>query len=462
MGISFGSIGTGLPKDIVQQIIAAEKIPIEKMEGRKSKFVDKQVLVGQLMDLVKNVGKNLATNANARSLRELKYETRTDLIDVILDKNIANPGTYSLEVSQMAQKSTAMSSGFEDKDESYIGVGFIQYTLPNGENKEIYIDSDNSSLSGIAKLINSDTENGMSAKVVNDGRGTDEPWRIIISIDGTGAEKTADFPYFYFIDGDQDFYLEEQRPAQNAIIKLDGFEIEIPTNTTTDLIPGATLDLKKAAPGEEFQLVITEDSQAVTEKVKELVASLNDVLSFIKQQNTLDANTDTTRTLGGDITLQSLESRFRTAIFKDIGTTYGPKRFGDLGVEFQRDGSVKLDDQKFEHLLSQNYDLVSQVLRGRFTEDGEKEYGFMDYLTETTDRTLRRPDGLLQSRKNSLQSSIDQIDRRIVNKQRMINQKEKNLKMKFARLEGTISRIQRSGAGLASLGASSANPVQQL
>ena len=37
MGIAFGSIGTGLPKDIVQQIMAAEKISLNKLEERKDK-----------------------------------------------------------------------------------------------------------------------------------------------------------------------------------------------------------------------------------------------------------------------------------------------------------------------------------------------------------------------------------------------------------------------------------------
>ena len=52
MGISFGSIGTGLPKDIVQQIMAAERLSVKKLEERKVKIDEKAALVNQLSGLV--------------------------------------------------------------------------------------------------------------------------------------------------------------------------------------------------------------------------------------------------------------------------------------------------------------------------------------------------------------------------------------------------------------------------
>ena len=55
MGISFGSIGTGLPKDIVQQIMAAEKISVTKLEERKEKISAKKALVDELGTLVDSV-----------------------------------------------------------------------------------------------------------------------------------------------------------------------------------------------------------------------------------------------------------------------------------------------------------------------------------------------------------------------------------------------------------------------
>jgi flagellar hook-associated protein 2 len=463
LGIAFGSINTGLPKDIVKQIISAEQVPIQNMEKQKSKIADKKGLVDQLLKLTEDVRGNLALNGNARSLRELKIDTNNDLVGVTADKNRAVPGTYQLSVESLAQKSSAMSTGFEDKDKSYVGVGFIQYKLPNGDTQDLYVDSDNASLEGIAKLINKNTKLGITANVINDGSGSETPWRLILALNNTGDSSAADFPYFYFVDGDQDFQLEFQREAHDAKIKLDGFDIELPENKAKDIIPGITIDLKKAKPGEEFTLKVTEDVEAVGSKVGDLVTKLNGVLKFIKEQNAIDEKTDTSRTLGGDIMLQTLQSRIHSAVFKDIQTDVGFRRVGDLGISFNREGMIDFDSKKFQAEISKNYNQVTQILTGTYLEEaGKKTQGFIDNLNETMNATLRTPDGIIQSRKKTLQGSIEQIDRRIAQKQKYIEEKEKNLKDKFARLEGTISKIRSQGAGVAALGAAGANPVQEL
>ncbi len=462
MAISFGSINTGLPKDIVEKIMEAERIPVQQMEDRKSKFESKKTLVKELTKLVEDLRVDIQTSSNARSFRELKVQTNDGIIGVTLDKNIAQPGNNQIEVLELAQKSSAMTSGFEDPDSSYVGVGFIRYTLPNGDEKEVFIDSDNASLKGIAKIINSDESNGLSANVINDGSGSDKPWRLTLNVDGTGDENKATFPYFYFIDGDQDFYLEFERPAKNAKIRFNGFEMESPTNKMDSLIPGAVVDLKKAKPGEEFGIDITEDQEAVTIKVTTIIDKINAVIGFIKQQNKLDEKSDTSRTLGGDILLQSLESRIRGVVFRDIYTSDGPKRLGDLGIVFQKDGMLQFDAKKFESKVSENYRQVSEIMTGVFNPDGTKSPGFLDNAKKFVEAALVYPSGLLRSRETSLQNNIDASNRRIESKERMLKQKEENLKRRFSQLETTISQLKNQSAGLASFASQVANPVQQL
>lgn len=454
MGISFGSINSGLPKDIVQQIVEAEKIPLQQMEARKGKITDKKALVGQLMTLIENMRGEVLKNKNARSLRELSINTGDSKdITVTADKNVADTGKYQLEVLQLAQKSSAFSNGVEDKDKTYVGVGYIRAVLPNGEEKEIYVDEKSASLSGIAKLINGDPDLGMRATVVNDGKGEDEPWRLMISMAETGDDNKVEFPYLYLVDGEVDLFFESERPAQDAKIKLDGFEIEVPSNKVTDLIPGVTIDLKKAKIGEEVTIEIGEDVAKIGTKISSLIDNMNNVLKFIKEQNTLDEKTDTSRTLGGDLTLTTIESRIRSAVFMSVATDSGPMRMGDLGVTFQRDGMLKFDQAKFESALASNYKSVAQTLTGKYTLEGGKTNGFIDILDETAKNLLAQPSGVLTTRKGGLQSQVNQIDRQIATRQRIIAQKEEVLKAKFARLEETISKIKGQGAGLAGFAA---------
>jgi flagellar hook-associated protein 2 len=459
LGISFGSINTGLPKDIVKQLVEAEKVPLQQMETRKAKLEDKKKLLNELIGLVEGIRGDLAKNGTSMSLKELKVETDNDIVNVAVDKTKAKPGSYQLEVLEMANKSSAMSNGFADKDNSYIGVGYIQYELPDGETKEIYIDAENSSLTKIAELINKTSKIGMRASVINDGTDSDTPYHLVLALENTGDNSAASFPYFYFVDGDDDFYLESEREGKDAKVKLDGFEVELPANKTSELVPGLTIDLKRAEPGEEFSITIKEDKEAVTGKINDLIGKINSVFAFIHKQNKLDEKSDTSRTLGGDLTLQTLESRMRTALLTPVMTEAGPKRLSDIGVTFTRDGSLSWDQKKFEAQIAENYNVVSQVLTGYFPETGEKHDGVMTNLNNVLGLVLRRPDGVLNSRKQGIQSNQDQIDRQIANRMRIIEQKEKNLKDKFARLEGTISKIRNQGSGLAGM-AQAAGPEQ--
>lgn len=439
----------------------AEKLPLAKLEERKEKINSKKSLLDDLAKRVENLRGKIFANKSERSFRELQVNVSGDQLVATADKNIAQPGSHQIEVIQLAQKSSAISNGVEDKDNTYLGVGYIQYELPNGEERSVYIDSEHSSLSGIAKLINGDTENGMTAKVINSGDDSDEPWKLIISLENTGDGHRAEFPNLYLVDGMVDLYFDAEREARDAKVKVDGFEVELPSNKTSELIPGLTIDLKKAKPGEEITIDISEDTVKIGEKVTDLVDSINEVISFIKEQNQLDENTDTSRTLGGDLTLQTIESRLRTAVFQTIQTEFGARRVGDIGISFQRTGLLALDTNKLQSKLEENFAEVAQIITGRYSLEEGKVKGFIDNLESVAEGALSRPAGTISSRRDGLNTQIDQIDRRIERKNRHLEKKEQALKAKFARLEETISRIQTQGSGLAGMGGG-VNPVTQL
>ena len=439
----------------------AERIPLAKLEERKGKIDSKKTLLADFAQRVEDLRGKIFANKSARSFRELQVTISGDQVTAVADKNVAQPGSHQIEVLQLAQKSSAISNGVEDKDKTYLGVGYIQYELPNGEERSVYVDKDSSSLSGIAKLINQDTENGMTANVVNSGDDSNEPWKLIISLEDTGDGHKAEFPNLYMVDGEVDIYFDAERAAQDAKVKLNGFEIELPSNQTTDLIPGLTIDLKKAKPGEEITIDVSEDTVKIAEKVTDLVDNINNVISFIKEQNKLDENSDTSRTLGGDLTLQTIESRLRSAVFATIQTEFGAKRIGDIGLTFQRSGLVALDANILESRLKENYAAVAQIITGRYSLEEGKIKGFIDNLEDVVNGALSRPAGTITSRKNGLDTQIRQIDRRIERKNRHLAKKEEALKAKFARLEETISRIKTQGSGLAGFGAGP-NPVTQL
>ena len=50
----------------------------------------------------------------------------------------APKGTWNVEVESLAQKASAVTNGFPDKDKTQIGTGYFKFQYPDGE-KEVYI-----------------------------------------------------------------------------------------------------------------------------------------------------------------------------------------------------------------------------------------------------------------------------------------------------------------------------------
>lgn len=462
MSIAFGSINTGLPKDIVQQLVKVEEIPITRMEARKEKVESKKKLLTDLSKRVEDLKGEVAKNRGMRSFRELSVDAETDAVKVVLDKNQAVPGSWQFEVMSLAKKSSVYTNGVEDKDKTYTGVGYISYALPDGSSRKIFVGSENANLTGIAKIINTNSEMGVKASVVNDGKSKDEPWRLVLALDKAGDAYKATWPDFYFVDGVTDLYIEDQREGVDAKVRIDGFEMELPENKIKDVIPGAVVDLKKAKPGEEFTITVKEDTVKITEKMTTIVDKINSVLAFIKEQNSLTEKSDTSRTLGGDSTLTQLEGRLRNVIFTPVSTSSGMKRIGDLGVTFTREGILGFDATNFEKALSADYRAASEIVIGQYRPDGTKTDGFLDNMSTMVDQLLAKPWGAISGRSKGLQTNIDQIDRQIENKRRMVEQKQRILQDKFSRLEETMSRIKGQGAGLAGLQGAAMPGSQQL
>lgn len=440
-----GSMASGLPKDIVQRLVEAEREPIRKLESRKKDEESKLKLVQDLSKRVGDITTSLKDLTRFRSFRDLMpVNSKPELMDVTVDKNTAEPGAYQIEVVQLAGQSSMMSNGFADPDDTQVGAGYFSYELPSGEVKEVYIDPDNSTLNGIAKTINSQRDLDLNAIVVNDGTGEENSWRLIINHKKTGETNDAEFPEFYFVDGDEDFFLEKERIAQNSKLRVNGFEVEFEGNKITTLLPGVTIDLKDAAPGKEFTLKVEEDTKSIRGKVEAMVQKLNEVLTFIQQQNKLDKDSNTRNTLGGDITLQTLEYKVRSLVTTPLETEYGAVRMQDLGVVFNRGGTLDFNGEKFEKIMAENFGAVSQFFVG--LEDGGD--GFASRM-ENTVKGMTRDDGVVRSREDGIKRRIRDIDRQIEMKERHIEKVEQTLKEKFARLEGTIANMKAQQAQVA-------------
>lgn len=447
MAISLGGINTGLPPNLVDQLIEAERIPIKNMEKKKDNSTNRLNLVNQLEEGITKIRGSIAELAGTRGFADIQLISGDpNIVQGVIDPELAAPGSWNIEVVQMAQKAAAVTNGFPDKDRTEIGIGYMSFKTPQGT-REVYINGSNNTLEGAAKAINA-AQVGIRATVINDRKDKELPYRLVLSGENVGDDNQIQYPTLYFLDGDMDIYFDEKREAANGVIKLDGFEMEVSDNRITDLIPGVTIDIKQAAPGRSVNITVKENIDAVSGKIKDFVSSMNTVLSFIQNQNRMNEHTDTSRTLGGDSLLRSIEMRLRRLVMDpQYGIGSPIKRLNQIGIAFNRSGTLDFDEEKFHSTLAKSPPAVQEFFAG----DGFST-GFIPALKREVGTILNQAFGPLANRKQGLQSTISEMDKRIQNKEKQVANKEIQLRQKFANLEQTMSRLKSQGGAVSALG----------
>lgn len=450
MAVAFGSIVSGLPPGLVEKLIEVEREPIKRLEERKGNISAQLQLLQDLRGKVNKMNEGLIGMSDAKSFTDLKpISSNPDILDATVDKGIAEPGMYRFEIMELADRSSARSNGFPDKDSTQVGVGYFTMTRSDGESVSVYVDSKNNTLEGIAKTIN-DSGTGLKARVVNDGTGSENPWRLAINGTESGKDGKIEFPTFYFIDGDQEFYVEGHENARTAKIRFDGFEMEMDENTIKDLIPGVVIDLKRAAPGQTVTLKINKDVEKMSAKVDDFVKNLNDVLKFIIDQNTMDDKTNTRRTLGGDSTLHMLERRLRSILQAPVPSSNPDEtvvRASDIGIQFQRNGQLSLEKKKFENAVQNSFESVANIFIGdRMTT------GIVTELTTQIKTANDLGSGYLANREKGLKERISRIDNDIERKERNVEKKAEAIRKKFAALESAMGNLKQQTSAISALG----------
>ncbi len=441
-GISMDSVSNLSPEfqKAFSSAVQAERKPIQQLENKKSVIESKVNLLTDLNSKVESLKENLPAFGTPFAIRELSLNSDDDkVISGSADKSLAEKGKYNLEVLQLAGSASALSNAIPDKNETSLGTGYITFTNKNGDSQEIFIDHDNSTLEGIAKVINSSSL-GLKASVVNDDSQEEPAFKLLLRSENVGSQNNIEFPEFYFSGGEADLFIESKNDASNAIVKYQGYEIHSPTNELKDMIPGATLNLKGTTePGRPITVTIEQDIPKTTTKMKDVVDKLNSIFSFIQGQNKMDEKTDTSKTLGGDYGIRLAEDRLRSALQQNfIGDASRKYRsLGDLGVQFTKQGTLSFDEKKFQAALESNFDDVVTLLSG----NGETK-GVMASVINAVNSISSTGGGVITNQLQNYNSQMKTIDRNIETKEKQVERKAEALKNQLAAAQNALSAMQ--------------------
>ena len=407
MAISSAGIGSGLDvAKIVEQTVAAEKIPLKKLEYKAegiqtqiSTYGEIKSLTSKLGDIASKLTRDSAWNGvNIRSSNSTISGTMT---------GIAAPGTYNIKVTHLAQAQTTAIGGANGvalaKDETMGAAGTIKLTM-DGETKELSI-SASDTLTKIATKVN-EAGTGIQASVVTDVNGEE---RLMLRSKETGTDKSFEVQIDSALTKLGQTTTQE---AKNAEVNLNGMVIESSTNTFANTIPGLSFTVSEVTTN-AATLNVSTDTEAIKKNIQEFVDAyneLNDLLTkSTKSVRTADGKLDPSvqkegvGTLQGDSATVSLQNSLRMLTQGISGSTGGLTRLAEIGIQMQEGGKLSMDTTKLDKALT-NIDDLKGLFANKADSLGQGG-GIAVNFKNFTDKLLSF-DGTLNTKTDSLERTL--------------------------------------------------------
>ena len=409
MGLSSAGIGSGLDvTGIIQQLMTAEKKPLDSLNSKKTDYQAKLTAFGTIKN---NLSQFQTSLQNLSDVTKIQAVTATASDANVLSASgsaSANPGNYNVEIQQLAQAqklattgqanlNTIIGSGtlsFDfgtitgtaNNNGKYTGASFVNNGLST---KTVIIDASNNTLSGIRNAINA-ANIGVTASIINDGSNT--PYRLALSNSQTGESQSMKISTSADSDSalsallshdpanDNGQALTETLKAQNANLTVDGINVSKTNNTINDVIPGVTLNLKKTNLATPITLNVVRDTQGLSTNLQQFVDTYNKLSGSLKSMSSYDLATKKGAVLYGDSSLRSIQSQMRSILSATLPEATGKlTKLNQLGIAFQKDGTLSLDKTKLQGVIDANFSQISPL----FAATGNSSDSLISYASAT-------------------------------------------------------------------------------
>ena len=382
-GIQSTGIGSNLNvNDIVSKLMQVESQPLTTLAKKEASYQAKLSAYGTLSGAVSAFQNALTSLNNPTTFQSLNASANDSSIAFATANSTAAAGSYSVAVTKLAQAQGISSVG-QVSSTNAIGTGTettisfafgtitgtaVNGSYPNGTTfaqdanqtvGTVKINSSNNSLQGIRDAINAGNV-GVTASIVGDGSAT--PYHLVLSSSKTGAASSIKITssgedaavtslLAYDPAGTQNF--TEVSTAQNANLTVNGIAISSASNTVLGAIQGVSLTVAKVG---STSISVAPNTTGITAGVNSFVKAYNDLNTTIKSLTSYDANTNKAGLLLGDSTTQSVQNQIRKTLSSSVnGLGGGLTTLSQIGVSFQKDGSISLDASKLSTALSTKF-----------------------------------------------------------------------------------------------------------
>jgi flagellar hook-associated protein 2 len=340
MAITSVGIGSGLKVDeIVTKLVELEKAPLKSLEAKAETISSKISTYAEIKSLTDTLNTAAAKLSRDSAWNGVNISASNSNVSGAMT-GIAQPGSYSVEVVQLAQSQTSVigngsgTAGFA-KD-AKVGAG--TFTLTVGAKSFDITLNGSDTLTTLATAIN-EKNSGIQATVITNADGTQ---RLMMRSKSTG---TASDPGSILgnIGGATPGYYTVSQSAQNAQIKLNNVVVESTSNTFADALPGMSLTVSTVSTSPTL-ITVAADTKAMKEGIQAFVDAYNALNDKMSALTKYDAESGVKGLMQGDSTTVSIQNALRMLTMNVVKGGGAFTRLSDIGIQMEQGGNLSVND----------------------------------------------------------------------------------------------------------------------
>ncbi|WP_033074436.1 flagellar filament capping protein FliD [Sphingopyxis sp. MWB1] len=434
--------GSGIDtKQLVADLAQASRQPkVARISALQQQNQARISAVAQARSDLMGFADSLAQMISDGTLRSIPTVSDESILSATSRAGVAADSfSATLVVSQLARAQTSYSGVVADRT-APIGQGNMTLSI-GGTDHAITIDGTNDSLDGLAAAINA-SDAGVTASIIADQGGH----RLILK----GANG-ADNAFTLTADGGADPGLAAfatnggmtmGQSAANAEFTVDGVAFSRASNIIDDVVPGMSLTLKKAAPGQGVDLGASRPLDMLRQTVGDFVDVYNQLKKSVKAAASMPGSTSSLRQLENEL----------GGLISQVLTGHGSiNKLADIGVSTNKEGLLTLDRTKLDKILAEDAGAVEAMFNPRrdATHNEGNEPGIAVVLDRLRDAAtgengvLERVNKSLTDRSETLMDQLDKVETREEAYRARLEKQYGSLDAKLAAFKATQSYLEQ-------------------
>lgn len=412
--ISSAGIGSGLQvADIVSKLMAVEQKPLTNLQTAATGLQLQLSAFGQLQSAISQLH-DAAAPLYAASTFSATNTSTSDAGSVSATSTTkAVPGSYMVSVTALAAAQSIVSVGAGLTPTSVLGTGTltIQSAKAGALPISITIGSSENTLTGIRDKINASNA-GVSATLVTDSTGTrialqssapglDNAFTVTVAdADGTNTDSAGLSRLAYNPPASSQMALAQA--AANTVASVNGIAVSTSGSTLDNVIDGVTFTIGKITTS-PVSISVTRNTASIKVELSTFVNAYNQLNQFLSDATKYDPASKKGALLQGDSTTTGIQNQLRSLLGAPSGASATFSTLSALGLQVQKDGTLKLDDATITAALT-NLPAVTAAL-SNVDPTQTSNNGFGKKFAAWTDGLLRAG-GTLPGKTKSIQSRI--------------------------------------------------------